>query len=114
MIYYGLTLIFKDDFDDYIHFYMIVFACFFSCINFIVRVESASRIHAASLLVKYESRKLRAGRGCPDSTYLRFLENSREITMTVWGFVNVRRNIILGTFGTIITYSLLFDDLINY
>ena len=114
VMYYGFTMIFNTGVEDVKHFSVLVFTYFLSCVNFIARVESASRVYVASLAVKHEARKLQTGNYIIDCSYLRFLENCRETSMTVWGFINMRRNIILGTFGTILTYSLLFDNLMKF
>lgn len=114
LMYYGFTLVFQDGVEKDMYFYMILFNYLLSCVNFITNVEYASRIHTASLLVKYESRKLYVGSENHCCSYQRFLKNCRVISMTVWGFFNMRRNIIVGTFGTILTYSLLFDNLVKF
>lgn len=113
LIYYGLTLALKNDVEDYMHFCMMIFACFINCVNFITRVEYPSRIYASTVLVKYESRKLCTQNNILNSSCISFLFNCRKVSLTIWGFVDMRRSIILGTFGTILTYSLLFDNLLK-
>lgn len=94
--------------------YIIIVACTVSFFSFIAKVESASYISASSLSCKKESRKISEINYKQVCNYVKLTKICKEISMTVWGFVNIKRNIILGTFGAILTYSLLFDNLIKF
>lgn len=114
LIYYGLTLALKNDVENDMQFFMILFSCSVNCVNFITRVEYASRIYASTVLVKYESRMLCTRNNILSSSYIKFLLNCRKVSLTIWGFIDMRRNIILGMFGTILTYSLMFDNILKF
>lgn len=93
--------------------YLMTVNCLLYFISFIVKVESASHVNASSLLCKKQSRKLPVNNYSQICSYIRFTKNCKEISLTIWSFVNIKRNIILGTLGAILTYSLLFDNLIK-
>lgn len=114
LMYYGLiwAYAFNNNVNEH-NYYVIVPASLLCFYSFIVKVESAYRIYTSSLLCKKESRKIHDSNCRNVYEYERFAKNCREISMTVWGFVNMNRNIILGTLGTILTYSLLFDNLLR-
>lgn len=114
LMYYGLICAFSFNNNANEHnYYIIVPASLLCFYSFIVKVESGYRIYTSSLLCKKESRKIYESNCRNVYEYERFAKNCKEISMTVWGFVGMNRNIILGTFGTILTYSLLFDNLIR-
>lgn len=114
LMYYGLICAFSFNNNANEHnYYIIVPASLLCFYSFIVKVESGYRIYISSLLCKKESRKIYESNCRNVYEYERFAKNCKEISMTVWGFVGMNRNIILGTFGTILTYSLLFDNLIR-
>lgn len=74
-MYYGLTLILNNDVEVGVKFYKIAFAWFLNCVNFIIRVKYASRIHSLTVLIKYESRNIHSGSDILDSFYMRVLLN---------------------------------------
>lgn len=91
----------------------ILMICSFSIsfCNYLATTVSASEVHEASLIVKVDSKRLQEDNPHLISTYLRFLQNcEEEISLTVWGILSIKKNVILGTLGTILTYTLLFDS----
>lgn len=115
LMYYGLicAYAFNNNANEH-NYYIIVPASLLCFYSFIVKVESGYRIYTSSLLCKKESRKIHESNYRNVYEYERFAKNCKDISMTVWGFVGMNRNIILGTIGTILTYSLLFDNLIRF
>lgn len=113
LIYNGIIFViyYNNSFSDPVD-YFTTLSCMMNVLNFIVKVVSASRISESSLLCKNESQKLYESDYKQVCSYVRLVNNCKEIYMTVWGFVDMKRNIILGTLGAILTYSLLFDNLI--
>lgn len=69
-------------------------------------------MHEASLLIKGKSKRLREGNPHLICSYLIFLQNiDEELAMTVRGILNIKRNIVRGILGTILTYTLLFINI---
>lgn len=111
-MYYGLiTLLTSNSDNNYDDIMLIV--CALSFVSFITKIECASRLNAASIKVKNESRDLKENNYKNVCDYIRFTKKCREINMTVWGFLNLKRSIIFGTLGAILSYSLLLKNLIN-
>ena len=93
---------------------MVICTIVTSFCNYLSMVVSASNIHVASLTIKSESKKIREDNPQLISSYLRFLQNcDEEISMSVGGLFDVKRNVILGSFGTILTYTLLFRSILT-
>ena len=94
-----------EDFGKFAYFITII-------INFFVQMLNASFINDASLSVKQEARKLKDQNLQFIFNYFRFLHSCEdEICMTLWGIANIKRGFVFGTFGTILTYTFLFDSL---
>ena len=63
--------------------------------------------------LKTESKKVQEDNPQLISSYLRFLQNcDEEISMSVCGLLDIKRNVILGSFGTILTYTLFFRSVL--
>ena len=63
--------------------------------------------------LKTESKKVQEDNPQLISSYLRFLQNcDEEISMSVCGLLDIKRNVILGSFGTILTYTLLIRNIL--
>lgn len=111
-MYYNLITLLTNysdrNYDD-----IIVIIYVISFVSFITKVECASRLNASSVLVKNESRDLKENNYKNVCDYIRFTKTCKEINMTVWGFLNLKRSIIFGTLGAILSYSLLIKNLIN-
>lgn len=81
-------------------------------LNFFMQMLYASFVHDASLTVREESRNMKENNLDVIFDYFRFIRNCEdEICLTVWGIASIKRSFVFGTFGTIITYSFLFDSL---
>lgn len=77
--------------------------------NYLATTVSASYVHEASMFIKEKSKRLQEDNPKVICSYLRFLQNcDEEIAMSVWGILNIKRNFVLGTLGTILTYTFLF------
>ena len=64
--------------------------------------------------LKTESKKVQEDNPQFISSYLRFLQNcDEEISMSLCGLLDIKRNVILGSFGTILTYTLLFRSILT-
>ena len=75
---------------------------------------SASNIHVASLTIKTASKKVQEDNPQFISSYLRFLQNcDEEISMIVGSLLDIKRNVILGSIETILTYTLLFRSVLR-
>lgn len=89
---------------------MLVF-CLITLANFLIQVSCASLVNDASLSVRDEAKAIRQENPQLVSAYLRFLLICQdEISLTLWGIVSMKRIFIVGTIGTILTYSILFDS----
>lgn len=78
--------------------------------NFLIQISCASLVNDASLCVRDEAKAIKEDNPQLVSSYLRFLLTCQdEITLTLWGIVSMKRTFIVGTIGTILTYSILFD-----
>lgn len=77
--------------------------------NYLATTVSASYVHEASKFIKEKSKRLQEENPHLICSYLRFLQNCDEkIAMSVWGILDIKRNVVLGTLGTLLTYTLLF------
>lgn len=86
--------------------------CSVTLVNFTVQLYCASSVHNASLLVKDKTAIIKESNPKFISSYLSFvLTHQEEICMTVWGIASIKKSFIFGTFGTILTYCLLFDSI---
>lgn len=89
--------------------------CFLlSFLSLIAKIESASCVNVSSQLVKNEARNIEESDYRKVCAYVKFMKNSKDISMTVWAFVPMKCNLTLGLCGTILTYSLLFDNLLKF
>lgn len=113
-MYFGLTIVIHhNDNKDEPQQYVMIFVCILGFLSFIAKVESASLISTSSLSCKKESRKIYEFNYKQVFNYIRLTKNFKEFYMTVWGFIEIKRSIILGTLGAILTYSLLVDNLLE-
>lgn len=89
LMYYGLETLLTNSnnnkYDD-----IILMTCALNLISFIIKIESASRINASSILAKSESRDLQENNYKNVCVYMRFIKKCKEINMTVWGFINLK------------------------
>lgn len=86
--------------------------CITTVLNFFVQMLYASFVYDASLSVRDQSRKMKENNLKVLFDYLRFLRNcEEEICLTLWGIASIKRPFVFGAFGTVITYSFLFQNL---
>ena len=82
--------------------------------NYLATTLSASKIHEASLSVKSQSKRFQEKNFHSVCSYMLFLHNcDEEISMTLWRILSIKRNVVLGIFGTMLTYALLFDNVFS-
>ncbi|GIX71134.1 hypothetical protein CDAR_610691 [Caerostris darwini] len=74
-------------------------------ICFIVTTVAASLVSEASVLASARARELSHN---PSQKSLSFID--REICLTVWKIVPIRRSFPISMLGTFLTYVLLFDN----
>ena len=94
--------------------YYMIFAFSLNFFCFIVKVESASRVSKSTHSIENEARKIDESIYKNVCVYIRFLKNCKEISMTLWNLVPMKRNLILGASRAILTYCLLFDGLVKF
>ena len=110
LMYYILTHLTKFRVKDY----YILIAFILSFFSFIAKVESASCVKASSFSVKKVAREIVENIHREVCVYMKFIKNVKEISMTLWGVATMTRNLIFGISGAILTYCLLFDDILNF
>lgn len=113
LLHTGFLILLKGETDGYVGETIAASVCCGgSFANFIAMAISASSVNDAARSVKLQSEMLQEDNPnfvCP---YIRFLQNcGHEISMTVWGIVNIKRNFAFGMIGTILTYSVLIDGM---
>ena len=93
--------------------YMInIMFCAITLVIFAAELYFASSVHNASLSVKHKITLIKENDPQLISSYSSFIQiHQEEICMTVWGIVSITKSFIFGTFGTILTYCLLFDGM---
>ncbi|GFV70129.1 hypothetical protein TNCV_4337381 [Trichonephila clavipes] len=76
-----------------------------SSVCFLTATTSAAFVSNASESVRKKCKSL------PENHSHNFVCNKKELYLSVWKIVPIRRSFILAAFGTIVTYVILFDDI---
>lgn len=113
LIYFGLKAVLYDDATSYIRNNIpILLASIVGLLNFVALTIAADAVNRASLIVKAELRHFQENDPKLVCPYLRFQQTCKEeVSLSVWGLVAIKRNIIFAMLGSILTYSLLFESL---
>ncbi|GFW59159.1 uncharacterized protein TNCV_2780901 [Trichonephila clavipes] len=111
-MYYLLHTAFDPDYNKSNKFIEIISFFLFNFAVFIVTTVSASLVGEASQEIASTVRSLTAPSVATGLSLQRFLlVVEKDICLTVWKIVPIRRNFIIGTMGAILTYSALFHGL---
>lgn len=113
IMYFAITILLKPRvYGDVFQRSAIYILCANSFVSFLTMVISASDIHQASLLISDNGDAVLEDDQNPGNSQLLFLRTiDKEITMTVWEIVPIKRSFILATIGTLFTYCLLVYNL---
>ena len=86
--------------------------CFSNFISFLTMIISASEVHQAYLLISDKADAFFQDDPNNVASEFRFFRIiDKEIAMTVWEIMPIKRSFIFETFGTLFTYSLLIYNL---
>ncbi|GFU66642.1 hypothetical protein TNCV_3111261 [Trichonephila clavipes] len=111
-MYYLLHAAFDPDYNNSPTLVELVLFFSFTSANFLLTTVSASLVGEASQEIASTVRSLTAPSMATELSLQRFLlVVEKDICLTVWKIVPIRRNFIIGTMGAILTYSVLFHSL---
>ncbi|GIX71349.1 uncharacterized protein CEXT_183771 [Caerostris extrusa] len=87
-------------------------------VSFVCVTSAASRIHEADRKAKeVQEAMLKNVLSSSEKNYRKELlllfvvQNSKPFTLSAWGFFNFNKGVILSTIGSILTYSLLIEQI---
>ncbi|GFQ70766.1 uncharacterized protein TNCT_220201 [Trichonephila clavata] len=111
-MYYLLHVAFDPDYNKSSKLIEIILSFLFNSAIFFVSTVSASMVGETSQEIASTVRSLTAPSVATGVSLQRFLfVVEKDICLTVWKIVPIRRNFIIGTMGAILTYSALFHGL---
>ncbi|KAF8792039.1 hypothetical protein HNY73_003689 [Argiope bruennichi] len=109
--YFGLIAIAKPDELSYLEIVGSCFSAAYNALIFLLACFWANRVSSSAESVAEEAHCLEKNPENSLVTYICYLNVvNQDLCMTAWGFLPLRKNFVLATVGTLITYSVLIKN----
>lgn len=112
MYYFITRILIRNDSHSLIQILYLSFVFLSTLLSFVAMTVSASMVTEASSKVGSAARMVLQSRQTSTFAFKKFLFNAeREINLTVWNIVPIKRSFILGSIGAFFTLVMIFDGI---